>query len=310
MSALAWGRLLRLSLAPSAAADALCGLTLATGAAPALESRTLLVLAGSLGVYHGGLALNDWRDREHDRRTRPQRPIPSGAITPGAALAVAALLIGVGVACAWSAAPLAGAWMAAVAICAVLYDLLGRGPWIGPILLALCRAGNLAVGFVAVGDMDTRATAIGVCTLYGAYVFIASRLGRMEDGEDSEDLGQRPRRLLIGAALCLIGVALLPSYVEALTPSTLARTVAAGVLGWAVVGVAQSALNTPVWSKALVERSMGQLLRRLLVFTAAATMLASPSDADTQVTSGLVLGIALLVGYPLSMALRRVFPPS
>jgi hypothetical protein len=49
---------------------------------------------------------------------------------------------------------------------------------------------------------------------------------------------------------------------------------------------------------------MGMSLRRLLVFTAAATLLCVP-----QTRAWIVAG-AILAGYPLSFALRRVFPPS
>ncbi len=76
MSGVAWGRLLRLSLAPSAAADALAGITIGAWGAFPLDARVLLSAAGSLCVFHGGMALNDWADREGDARTRPDRPIP------------------------------------------------------------------------------------------------------------------------------------------------------------------------------------------------------------------------------------------
>ena len=96
----AWGRLLRLSLAPTAVADVVAGALVARrGVLP--EPATLALLAGgSLCVYHAGMALNDWRDRAADAATRPDRPLVSGAIRPGAALAVVVLLnvLGVGLA--------------------------------------------------------------------------------------------------------------------------------------------------------------------------------------------------------------------
>ena len=81
----ALGQLLRLSLAPSAAADVAAGLVLGgRGHVPAGAAPWLL-LGGSLSIYTGALALNDWADRERDRAERPERPLPSGAISPGAA---------------------------------------------------------------------------------------------------------------------------------------------------------------------------------------------------------------------------------
>ena len=66
---LAWGQLLRLSMAPSALADAAAGVLLGAGAWPG--ERAGWMLAASFCAYHGGMALNDWADREGDARTRP-----------------------------------------------------------------------------------------------------------------------------------------------------------------------------------------------------------------------------------------------
>lgn len=317
MSALAWGRLLRLSLAPSAAADALCGLALAADGTLPLESATARIVAASLCVYHGGLALNDWADREHDGRTRPERPLPSGAISPTAALLLAATLLACGVALAWSAAPAAGAWMAGVALLVALYDLSGRGPWLGPTLLALCRAGNLAVGFAYVGDRSTWPLGAALALLYGAYVFTASRLGRMEDGDDTRPLAQRPRAHLLVATGVLLLLPLLPVALASWpAPTRGAWLLACLLLAWSASGVVRPALQTQVWTRPLVERAMGGLLRRLLIFTAAACLLAPAGDAVLEwplPPGGLpasLLGLLLLLGFPLSVALRRLFPPS
>ena len=48
-----------------------------------------LALASVL-MYWSGMALNDWADREADAVERPERPIPSGRVRPGAALGLAA----------------------------------------------------------------------------------------------------------------------------------------------------------------------------------------------------------------------------
>src|SRR5689334_6986324 len=91
----AWGRLLRLSLATTAAADVVAGVLFSEHAWPG-GLRPWLLVAGSLCVYHGGMALNDWADRVHDARVRPERPIPSGALRAGQALGVALLLLATG----------------------------------------------------------------------------------------------------------------------------------------------------------------------------------------------------------------------
>ncbi|MEO0649527.1 MAG: UbiA family prenyltransferase, partial [Planctomycetota bacterium] len=92
---LAWGQVLRLSLAPSAAADAAAGVLLGAGGWP-LSGLSALPMVASLAVYHGGMGLNDWADREQDARARPGRPIPSGRVSATTVLvaAVALLLLG------------------------------------------------------------------------------------------------------------------------------------------------------------------------------------------------------------------------
>jgi len=73
------------------------------GAALAVETTSLdwtLVLWAILSVslfYIGGMALNDLLDRNIDRIERPQRPIPSGALTVGEARAFTAACFVLGI---------------------------------------------------------------------------------------------------------------------------------------------------------------------------------------------------------------------
>jgi 4-hydroxybenzoate polyprenyltransferase len=93
---MAWGRLLRLSLAPSAAADVLAGAVVVSAGLPHELGRLALVTLGALCVYHGGMALNDWADRAEDARLRPERPLPRGEIAPASALLAALALLALG----------------------------------------------------------------------------------------------------------------------------------------------------------------------------------------------------------------------
>ena len=56
-----------------------------TGAASTSNRRGWAMPAASALIYLGGMALNDWADRELDAEERPERPIPSGRISPTAA---------------------------------------------------------------------------------------------------------------------------------------------------------------------------------------------------------------------------------
>lgn len=308
-----WGRLLRLSLAPSAAADVAAGLVVGFGGAwPARASAWWLVPA-SLGVYHGALVLNDWNDRAHDTRTRATRPLPSGAIAPRMALVAGLSLILVGLACAALARGESALWMSLVAACAVFYDLRGRGAWLGPILLALCRGGNLGSGLFYAARERSIALSLAwfaPCIAYGVYVFLVSRLGRMEDGEDSAPLARRPSVLLLAIAAVLL---LVPFVVPR---AAVVDRLPSIVVAWAgAYELAAIALRTKSWTRPLVERAMGACLRRLLVFTAAVALTAFVFPRDTDAMSratwpAALVALAILGGYPLAFGLRKVFPPS
>jgi 4-hydroxybenzoate polyprenyltransferase len=93
------------------------------------------------------MALNDWSDRELDAVERPERPIPSGRVSPEQALAVAGGLTtaGLGLAAVGGgrgalkvAIPLAGAVWA--------YDLLLKSTVAGPVAMAACRALDVLLG--------------------------------------------------------------------------------------------------------------------------------------------------------------------
>lgn len=95
------------------------GLLLATGLAGYMSARcpvthlgTLLGLAGSLFLaISGSTVLNMWYDRDIDAQMKrtANRPLPSGKITPRAALLLGGLLSALGVGWALALAPLYGA---------------------------------------------------------------------------------------------------------------------------------------------------------------------------------------------------------
>ncbi len=315
MSALAWGRLLRLSLAPSAAADVAAGLTLAAGGRFPAGAAPWLLIVAALCVYSGNLALNDWADRERDRRTRAERPIPSARVPAGGALKLAVALQLLGIALALLAAPAVGLVVAGIALAGSYYNLRGRGPRLGPLLLGLCRAANLGSGMLLVGGGLLEGQAL-VCILYGTYVFLASRLARMEDAEDQ--LGARARVYLFAAGCVFVA---LPLAARLQLPGLPLDTgwAPALLLGLAVGGdLLLRSLFGRLEARADVERTMGILLRRLLVFAAIVAVIAVPLEPPADAVTGQALhgadgrfvALVILCGYPVSYLLRKVFPPS
>jgi 4-hydroxybenzoate polyprenyltransferase len=116
-------------------------------AAGVLTARTAGLACSSVCLYWAGMAANDWADRDLDAVERPERPIPSGRISPRAALGVAVGLTAAGV----GAAALAGGRRALavagpLAAAVWVYDLRLKNTAAGPAGMALCRGLDVLLG--------------------------------------------------------------------------------------------------------------------------------------------------------------------
>jgi 4-hydroxybenzoate polyprenyltransferase len=308
LTALAWGRLLRLSLAPTAAADVVAGLVAGGGGRipPALDAA--LLVASSLAVYHGGLVLNDWADRAEDAKVRPDRPIPSGAVSARAALLSALALFAVAIALASCVSWRAGTWVLGIALLASAYDLAGRGPWVGPLLLGGCRAANLGLGLYYGATLAGEPLGVAppnapwLLASYGLYVVSASRVARLEDQDPRSLVGRGPKRALVAGSFLLLAPSLLPARALGLSAPDLASLVL-GVAGG--YGMLRMALERRPWAAADCGRAAGAMLRRLLAFTAALAVASRDDSPDGWIAAG-----AILAGFAASAGLRKVFPPT
>src|SRR5262245_66670484 len=80
------------------------------------------LLVSTACLYAGGVVLNDFFDRDIDRVERPERPIPSGRVTPRSAATIGLLLLAAGVLAASIATVAAGVIGGSIAFCVLLYD--------------------------------------------------------------------------------------------------------------------------------------------------------------------------------------------
>jgi UbiA prenyltransferase family len=130
--------------------NAVAGAVLVSTAA---DAGTIVLVALAMGLFYtAGMVLNDVADADIDRRQRPERPIPSGAIGASAALAAFGGLVAAGLAILAAidlAALLAGVGLVALI---VLYDLWHKGNRISPALMAGCRAMVYVIAGLAVAD--------------------------------------------------------------------------------------------------------------------------------------------------------------
>ena len=304
-----WGALLRISLLPSALADVCCGLWLA-GAWP-FRWAALPAFGASLLISHGGMALNDWRDREIDRPLRPGRPLVSGALAPRAALGAALFGLLGGPALAALGGPLPALVWALVAATAALYDLWAPARASSPLWLGLCRAGNLLAAAAFGANLGSGSEPFGpgslapwAALLYGLYVAAVSFLAQLED-DPRRAPGARPRARLLAIAGLLMLLAPAARTLDEGLPWTAGPGpwlgMVLGVCGAA--GLIRAAHARATWTQAEVARDVGAGLRRLLVVTACLSLCRTAPGAWA-------VALAILAGYPLAHGLRRLFPPS
>lgn len=159
-------KLVRISALPSAWADVFGGSALALASLPWIATPSFAqdklpwLLLTTLGIYLGGMGLNDLLHRHKDAALNKPRPLVTGAISVEAAALLTASLYSVGL----GAGIIAGcSWPALLlAVMTVLYNFLALGKvergqvklhpalaLAGVLVLAACRAVNVSLPLIA-----------------------------------------------------------------------------------------------------------------------------------------------------------------
>jgi 4-hydroxybenzoate polyprenyltransferase len=149
MNARALLRLARIPNVFTAVANVVAGAMLARGGF--IELGDLVLAAASACLYLAGMVLNDFFDRDIDALERPERPIPSGEVTPGTALALGTALMGGGIGLGAWYSTTAGAVAAALACAILLYDGALKSSPLGPLAMGACRFLNVCLGLSVLG---------------------------------------------------------------------------------------------------------------------------------------------------------------
>jgi len=167
--------LVRLPAVLTVPGDALVGATVAGGAR---DLRRSAGLAGASScLYLAGMALNDYADRNRDARERPSRPIPSGRVTPGFALGLAAGLTASGAALAVAVDGPRGLPLVLPLAAAVWsYDLVLKNTAAGPGGMSACRALDVLLGAGLRGVPQ----ALPAAAVVGAHTAIVTTISRRE----------------------------------------------------------------------------------------------------------------------------------
>jgi 4-hydroxybenzoate polyprenyltransferase len=169
--------LVRAPAALSVPGDVVAG----AAAAGVLSARSAGLASASVLLYWAGMAANDWSDRHLDAVERPERPIPSGRITPRAAFGVAAGLTVAGLTIAHRSGG-ARAMRVAVPLAAAVwaYDLRLKNTAAGPAGMAACRALDVLLG----ASPGSAGKALPAAAAIAVHTYTVTALSRHEVDND------------------------------------------------------------------------------------------------------------------------------
>jgi hypothetical protein len=179
-------------------------------------------------LYLGGMALNDYADRDVDAVERPHRPIPSGRVDPAFALGLARALTvaGLGVAAVVGGRP---ALRVAVPLAATVwaYDLALKDTAAGPVAMAGCRALDVVLG--ASGAGGTVRGALVPAAAVAGHTLTITLVSRHEAEGGTPEVA---RRALVGTSLVTaVAAAHIAAHSRRSRSRGLGSVLAAGLLG-------------------------------------------------------------------------------
>ncbi|RMG01981.1 MAG: hypothetical protein D6741_04405, partial [Planctomycetota bacterium] len=164
-------------------------------------------------VYAFGVVLNDIADQDDDAAQRPERPIPSGTVSPAAARRLASVLLVVAVLSAavalWFIRPTstadavwASAAIVALVVCVIAYNTKLKHTPAGPIAMGLCRGLNFTWAYLAASGpaADGNGIALGL-TVYVAGLTLFART----ETEDSSRSATATAGCIMLAGIAVLG---------------------------------------------------------------------------------------------------------
>jgi 4-hydroxybenzoate polyprenyltransferase len=206
---IAFFRLTRPANIVTAVADILAGIAISGFFLKPQEdvSSVVWLVLSTMGLYGGGVVMNDVFDAGLDRIERPERPIPRGLVseTEGAVLGI--VLLSGGIASAFLVSGLSGLLALVIAAAALLYDKWGKHQlFLGPLNMGLCRGLNLLLGLSIIPAMVNEFWFLAaVPVIYIAAITMISR-GEVHGGKKSTLSGAALLYLLAMAAIFYVAM--------------------------------------------------------------------------------------------------------
>ncbi len=281
-------RLMRPANIVTAVADILAGIAIAGFFySPTDFSPLFWLILSTMGLYGGGVVMNDFFDAELDGVERPERPIPSGLISKTEAAWLGIILLSTGILAAFLVSIFSGMLALVIAVAALVYDKWSKHHtfW-GPLNMGICRGLNLLLGLsiipTQVGEYWVLAS---IPVIYIAAITMVSR---------GEVYGSK-KHILFAAAF-LYGLAMTGILVVAFLRDEMVTTTGFVALwGFMIFLPLRNAIRQP----------QGKMIGKAVKAGVLALILMNAAWASAFGVTYLALIIILLL--PLSVILAKVF---
>jgi 4-hydroxybenzoate polyprenyltransferase len=252
------------------------------------EGLGWLILGASL-LYVGGCTLNDAFDQEFDKRHNPTRPIPSGSITPNIVWIAGITEIVSGAVILLEPAGASWIWVAALALCILVYDAVHK-KWSGSVwLMGSCRFFLWLCAASAAREEIAPLTWLWSGTI-ACYVVGISLYARSE-ATSSGNASRLPLPLLFGPVLLAL------MYLVDWNNLSPLRQLAVNVAGLLVAWIVYTAvMEMRTGKKGCIGRGVSRLLAGIAACDATAAGLVSPT-----------LAYACLACIPVALLLQKKF---
>lgn len=269
----------------TAIADILAGMAIAQFTFSSFDPALLVI--STLGLYGGGVVMNDVFDAKLDSIERPERPIPSGKVPLQSATVMGITLLLIGIAAAAIFSLQSGMIAVVVAALTVLYNRFAKHHvFFGPLTMGMCRGGNLLLGMSVLPESFQQWSFVALLPI--AYIGAITLISQ------DEVHGGKRRTLYIAVLLYLV-VLSAQLFIAQSKGNILFALPFVLLHAWLIGRPLYNAIQNPIGP--LIGKAVKAGVISLIVM-----------NASWCVAFGLLpVGLAVLALLPLSILLARVF---
>lgn len=269
----------------TAIADILAGMAIAQFTFS--DFNPALLVISTLGLYGGGVVMNDVFDAKLDAVERPERPIPSGKVPLQSATMLGMTLLFAGVLAAALFSFQSGMIAVVIAALTVLYNRFAKHHvFFGPLTMGMCRGGNLLLGMSVLPESFQQWSFVALLPI--AYIAAITLISQ------DEVHGGKRRTLYIAVFLYLVVLA---------AQLTIARSQGNILFALPFVLLHAWLIGRPLYNA--IQNPIGPLIGKAVK---AGVLSLIVMNASWCVAFGLwPIALAVLALLPLSILLARVF---